>query len=345
MAAAGVILAWCVGDQRALSQPEVERAGESQRSDSDPRARARALGEEGLLLFRASEFAEALARFDQAEALVKMPTLSVRSARCLERLGRWVEAAARFRATTLMPIDETLPEDFREAQRKAKEEAEAERRLLLLRIPSITLRLQGLPPDAILVDGIGVPKERWDVPLLLDPGNHTVIVRRGAASESQTVELRATETKEIELRSLPQPAMPRTPQASSDPAELVAPQPRSTPGLVIGGAVLLGTGGLISIVALGAWGVAVDTQTDLERRCSSRVCTPSSLGADGLSTLALHDDAKQVMVASFASASALAAGGLALLIPGITMRSSGEKRDTSLTLALTAGQVVLGGSF
>src|SRR4051812_4084136 len=75
----------------------------AQSLDDSTRSAARGLGEEGIALFDRGDYAGALARFERAEAVVRMPTLSLRAAWCLEKLGRLVEAAERYLVTTALP--------------------------------------------------------------------------------------------------------------------------------------------------------------------------------------------------------------------------------------------------
>lgn len=295
----------------------------AQQSDAaaDPRAQARALGEEGLIRFREGDFKGALARFDDAEALVRMPTLSVRAARCLERLGRWVEAADRFQATTLLSVDDSLPEEFREAQRVAKQEAEAERRLLLVRIPTVLIRSAGVRPDLVTLDGTTLPAADWDKALPVDPGGHEIVARYGERSEPWSVTARPREQIVVELRldaPRPAPVPARSPVRPSPAPQRI----RGNDELVIAGATLLSAAGVASAIGIGAWVVVMNAQSDLDRLCGSgRECTASELGPTGRRTLATHDDATTATVASFVTAGVFLTAGVSVLVPGLVVQS------------------------
>lgn len=307
-----VLVACLVAGCSALAQ-QPDAAG-------DPRAQARALGEEGLIRFREGDFKGALARFDDAEALVRMPTLSVRAARCLERLGRWVEAADRFQATTLLPVDDSLPEEFREAQRVAKQEAEAERRLLLVRIPTVLIRSAGLRPDLVSLDGTTLPAADWDKALPVDPGEHEIVARYGERSERRIVTARPREQTVVELRldaPRPGPVATRSPVTPSP-----APQTRGNDELVIAGATLLSAAGVATAIGIGAWVVVMNAQSDLDPLCGSgRECTASELGPTGRRTLATHEDATTATVASFVTAGVFLTAGVSVLVPGLVVQS------------------------
>lgn len=114
------------------------------------RSAARTLGDEGLAAEAAGDHLTALAKFDEAETLVPVPTLGLRAARCLEKLGRWAEAADRFERTARMPIDPTLSDAYRAAQMQARTDASAERAALLSRMP--TPITEGGPADSASLD-------------------------------------------------------------------------------------------------------------------------------------------------------------------------------------------------
>src|SRR5678815_4075569 len=137
-----LILCALVAAIPARAQPNVDDA---------TRSAAATLGQAGLALYKKGDYTGALAKFDQAEQLVQAPTLGVRAARCLEKLGRLVDAAERYQRVIGMTLDASWPEVHRQAQR----DAVTERAALLPRIPSIEVVVEGARPGAsrVTVDG------------------------------------------------------------------------------------------------------------------------------------------------------------------------------------------------
>jgi len=99
----------------------------------DPsRARARALGYGGLEAFRQGDYATASARLDEAFQLLRVPSLGLWSARALVKLGKLVEADARYADTESLSVTAADPP----IQLASREEAARERRELGPRMPA-----------------------------------------------------------------------------------------------------------------------------------------------------------------------------------------------------------------
>ncbi len=134
--------------------------------DAAARDAARSIARDGLAAYDRGDYAEALANFDRADALVTAPTMGLMAARSLERLGRWVEAAARYQrvATAVVAPEATA------AMRAAPEKAARERETLLPRIPTVDI---AAPADVEAVeDALGAiqyraENERYRLRLLL----------------------------------------------------------------------------------------------------------------------------------------------------------------------------------
>src|SRR5262245_16171888 len=90
--AAVACTAWCWIAPR-VSADEVA-------SDDATRAAARQLGEEGVEAYWAGDNEQAHAKLERAYQLFSAPTLALWSARACVRVGRWVEAAERYREVT-----------------------------------------------------------------------------------------------------------------------------------------------------------------------------------------------------------------------------------------------------
>lgn len=273
------------------------------------------MGEEGIALYGEGRYEEALARFDRAEAVVAAPTLGVRAARSLEKLGRLVEASERYLRVTAMTIDPTLPEIYRQAQAQAQAEAAAERAALLPRIPTLEIVVTGGPADEVTVDGARIPAALLGARRPVDPGEHVVVARRGEARAEKRLALAETATERVELR-LPAPA------PIDEPPPPVRHKPRppvdtsaTSPGAVRTlGWISLAAGGASATLGVVTLALALDEKAALEARCPDHACRQSQLGADGKRDLDTYDTLSTTTTVAFVAAGVFAAGGAALLI-------------------------------
>jgi hypothetical protein len=79
----------------------------AQAIDPSTRAAARKLGEDAGKLFESGDYAGALEKYNLADQLVPAPTLGVRAARCLVKLGRIVEASERYLDVTRIKLEKS----------------------------------------------------------------------------------------------------------------------------------------------------------------------------------------------------------------------------------------------
>ncbi|MEZ4311890.1 MAG: hypothetical protein R3F14_27995 [Polyangiaceae bacterium] len=134
------LLAPALASAPALARPPQSGAPPSQAEAATLDA-ARKIAEEGLTLYDSARYAEALDRFDRAAALVQAPTMGLMAARSLVKLGRLVEASARYASVTEMPLAPGASDAFKQALT----DAAAERKSLTPRIPTLTLTLPPAP--------------------------------------------------------------------------------------------------------------------------------------------------------------------------------------------------------
>jgi hypothetical protein len=136
-------------------------------TDQDRKA-ARALGDEGNALLDRGDYEQALDRFTRALAIVDAPTLGVRQAECLERLGRWVEAWDRYSAIARLRLGSDAAPAFVKAAQTAKDRAAA----LDKRIPRLVVEVEGndLEGATLTLDGRTVARALWGVEQRVDPG-------------------------------------------------------------------------------------------------------------------------------------------------------------------------------
>jgi hypothetical protein len=289
--------------------------------DPATRASARQLAEDAAEDYAKGDYTAAFERYTRADKLVPLPTLSVRIARCLDKLGRLVEAAERYLEATRMP----LGDDARGLQAEAQKQAEAERTALLARVPSIVVEVAGALGATVTIDGAALPEALLGAKRMVDPGKHRVVVARGAARVEREIVVREGETRTVALDLAVEPVAP-APAAGPLPPGAPAVAPPTPPqvaardgagqrvaGLAIGGVGAAGlvvggiTGGL-ALAKRGAIGAGcVDTGP------KTAVCTPTGKqAADGAKALAL------------ASTIGFAAGG-GLLAVGVVVAAAAPR--------------------
>ncbi|MEO7328806.1 MAG: hypothetical protein ABI193_09530 [Minicystis sp.] len=180
--------------------------------DLETKSAARKLGTEGQKLFDAGDYGAALEKFNLADSLVPAPTLGLRAARCLAKLGRVVEASERYLDVTRMQLDRFAPP----VMRKAQADALAEREKLLPSIPSLTVTLDG-PVGAgvaVLVDDKPMPAALIGQKRPADPGAHRVEGKRADTSIFREVVLQPSEAAQVVLKLPPLPPPPAKPSAA-----------------------------------------------------------------------------------------------------------------------------------
>ena len=325
--------------------------------DEGTRSSARQLGEEAQGLFDAGDYAGALDRYNRADALVHVPTLGVRAARCLVKLGRLVEAAERYLAVTRLE----LAPDALAVHRTAKEDAERERGELLPRIPSVVITLPGSAAGAIVtLDGRPVPEALLGVKRNVDPGVHTVVVKRGDAQVSRPFTAREGEVVPLSID-----LAATVPPATEPPPHPPAAAPVDAPAAPAGsfgvqralGFAAIGVGG--AGLALGAitGGIVGAQHASLvsSGECTATLDCAGHAGSTAWNDAASYDRLRIVSTAGLIAGGALAATGLVLVLtapprPRADHGSGGhaQKRAASAPAIapwLGAGAAGLAGSF
>jgi hypothetical protein len=250
----------------------------AQGPDPAIRGSARNLGEEANALFDEGQFAAALDKYERADALVHVPTLGLQAARCLERLGRWVEAAERYLAVTRMQ----LPADAMQVHVEAQALAASERDKLVPRIPGIVIELSSTSEGAsVTIDGKPLPSALLGEKRLVDPGEHRVEGRLGEQAQTRSFMASEGQTSRIVLQFVeraPTPSVPAV-RARSNVSEPDRSTQRGgvqrTLGIVVAGvgAVGLAAGGVTALVMSGK-------RSDLEEKCGAELECPRAAWSD-----------------------------------------------------------------
>jgi hypothetical protein len=204
------------------------------------------------------DFAAALKAYRGADAIMHVPTTSIEVARTLEQLGMLLEANETALGIARAPAQPGESPAFAAARAAATTLS----RGLGPRIPSLELRLPGLPPDAkvtAIIDGEQVPAETTTLPRKVNPGKHTVLVSApGYASVTRDAVVAEKERAVLEIRLEPAAApvalvLPTTTPAPPAPAQPIGPSPPNRTALYTAlaiGAVGMGTGAVTGIAAL-----------------------------------------------------------------------------------------------
>jgi len=300
---------------------------------------ARSLLLDGDRKFTARDFAGALASYQAADAIMKVPTTGVEVAKAQEALGQLVEARDTLLAVLREPPAAKQPAAFL----RAREEAEASAASLADRIPSIHVVVSGVDASVartVRIDGEAVPAEAVSLPRKLNPGPHRVEVSapgfRDAALDVTVTEGQALE-QQVTLVAAPSGApRPPVPAAEEATAAPVAPDAsRTSPWVYVGFGV--GAAGAVAGSITGA--MSLSKTSSLKDHCPGNVCPPQLSGErNTASTLATIADV------SFAAGIVGAAVGVVALLTGA---KHVEEKPRAVTIHpwVSFGSVGLTGGF
>jgi hypothetical protein len=234
-AVSALTLGLCLGAPARAEEP-----------DAGTRMAARELAVSGAEAYDRQDFASALDRFQRAESLYKVPSISVMVARCLARAGRVVEAVDKYEETLRVPLDAASPEAFQRAVADAITEVEAVR----ARVARLEVRLPAdAPPGSqVLLDDQLLPAALFGVPKPVNPGTHRLAARapgRTPYATEVTLPEGGRQTILISLEALASPSTSKTPatKARQRPSPL-------TIVLLSGGGLAIAAGTVTGIAAL-----------------------------------------------------------------------------------------------
>ncbi|MFO0551122.1 MAG: hypothetical protein U0271_22215 [Polyangiaceae bacterium] len=264
---------------------------------TDVRDKVRALADEGMRLYEDKDYTSALSKFEQAEEFVLIPTITLQRGRCLERLGRWVEARDAYQLAAEMDLPASAKWQHQSAQREAASEQSA----LEPKIPRVSLVVKNGDGD-LLVDGRPRGKVTTE-PVLIDPGKHVVEVRAADLRVARsTVDLTSGQSITLELTLESQSG------AGPGPFQLL-------------GWIGVGLGGASLIVTIGTGVAAIQARDDLEGRCPGGRCPP-----DASADVDRYDGLRWSSGVFLFAGLAFAGGGVAALFLDPTHKPSGAAR-------------------
>ena len=257
---------------RALMLGIVLSAGLARaQSTAADRETARSLMDAGDRSVEARDDAGALRSYRAADSMMHVPTTGIEVAKVLARLGQLVEAREQALAVTRLPKGTAEPAAFVQARAEAERLAGS----LSSRIPTLTLRLNGLGTGQmarVMVDGEIVPLEAQSLPRRVDPGLHRVVAsaeRRGDVSSE--VVLAEGQAVRLDLAFAPLPAAPW----ATIPSEPPRPPPVQSRSPTLATWIALGAGGAGLLAGAVGGVVELSQASTLKSRCAGTTCLPS----------------------------------------------------------------------
>jgi hypothetical protein len=230
---------------------------------------------EGVALYEASRYADALPKLQEVADELDSPNALLDVGRCLHKMGRHVEAYDTMVRCVALATERAKTEPrYTPTIQAAKDELpELEKHVGRVRV-SI---LSAVPEGAVL--DVGGRAVRIDAVVAVEPGMVRIELRApGHQTARRQIAAVAGQRLDVALDLVPAPAPAPTPApAAAAPTPLSVPvtPPPSRGGVVrILGFAVLGVG-VVGWAALIAGGVVSDAKfEDLEQRCADSGCTP-----------------------------------------------------------------------
>jgi hypothetical protein len=251
----------------------------------DDVAAAEALFDRGLADMNAGRFATGCPAIEESYRLDPRPGTLFTLAECQAKWGHFATASARY--DDYLAAYERLNADQQAKQRERPKVAKAQKAALAEKIPHLTLTLPaGAPKGTVVVrDDVELAAPALGIPLPVDPGDHTIVVRAPGRPPSESrITLAPGEKKEIalEVKAAPIEKSATAGDASSGEAS-GGLGPLRIAGIAVGSLGLAGiiAGAVTGGMALSAKGVVDDNCVDLD--CNSE----GKAAADRGKTLAL----------------------------------------------------------
>jgi hypothetical protein len=277
----------------------------------DPVAKASALIEKGIDLRQAQHDAEALALFEQAEALSPSPRGRAQVALAQQALGRWVAAEKNLKQALSAKGDPWI-----DPRRPILEKA-----LLVIASHLGDVQLSGAR-GTVYVDGVHIEEPDALTHLRLETGRRTLEIRSpGLYPFSRTLDVLPGETLRVEVDQHPlldQPAAPAVVPVPVTPAPIPAnPEPPPPPVSHVQrnlGWVAIAGGALF--VGAGAFGIAVHDAAAGNFNANKTCTTETSAPAGSQCSTWLSDGTigQTVEIAGFVGGGVLAALGITLVV-------------------------------
>lgn len=176
---------------------------------------AQSLFEEGRALMQKGDYASACPKLSESQALDPGGGTLLNLAVCHEQAGKLGTAYLQFHAA--------LSQAVRDGRKDREEIATSHLRTLSERVPKLSIHVvTELPSLEIFLDETPVRKPAWDVPTVVDPGEHTVTARApGTTPITMRVVLNEGDKKTatVELLQVASDPAPPKPSALTKPVQ------------------------------------------------------------------------------------------------------------------------------
>ncbi len=274
----------------------------------DARAQADAEFTEGKRLLDQGQTAAACARLAHSQELDPKLGRLLNLAFCHEQEGKTASAWGEYNAAAALAAQKGQPDRVDFAREHANSVA---KRLSFLHLD--------VPAGAgsVEIDGGALPRERWTMPVPLNPGAHKVTV---SAAGKKPVSVAVTLSTDPGVLDLKIPALQDDSSASTQgPAAEAAGEPESSPHSTGGHRAPAYIAGGVALVGLGVGAVAgmqaMSKKSDADANCPNKQCNPA-----GRAMISDAQTAATVSTVGFGVGLAGAAAAIWLLI-----RSSGDE--------------------
>jgi hypothetical protein len=260
-----------------------------------PGDRAVAFAQEGLKHYEAGAWAEALDKFEKAEAASHSAVFVLYVARAQRSLGKLLAA----RETYKKLVAEKLPDDALASWRQAQADGRGELAALEPSIPSVVVSAPGASAAARVV--VGDRPAEVGKPLEVDPGNYKIVIVDGDRRAEAQVEVRPGERERQVALAFGGPVGtgPGPGPGPNPPVEEAQTEGSLAPGIAL---LAVGGAGLIAGAVLG--GLALKMDGDIKETCPELECPAGTVRA------AVEDDRSTMLTMADASTGLLIAGGV-----------------------------------
>lgn len=328
---------WLLGACLLVSQAAKAQAQE----DATATAAARERFKEGVAYFDQKQFEKARAAFVQAYALKKHPAVLLNLAQSELRSNHERDAAKHFSSYLREATDASA------AEREAAQSGLTAAKQVVGEL-SVTADTGG----EVFVDGTSEGVAPLPGPLFVDPGNHTLELKKGERSTSQSVSLKAGESKEAKLTL----GAERAPAAAAGPSpappggapssEPVAPEDKETtaprkkesfPHWVTTSPAGVIPAGATVLLGLGAGGFAIASNFAYKDADEIGQQIEANAGKDSASTRGICSNPQQVLKNANYPEAQLAARAAQYEDACAQHEDSADRGDSFKTFAIVSG--------
>jgi len=292
-------------DVKAQDGAPPEQSSEGSVSNLDL---ARSIAVTGREAFNAGDYETAVTLFRRAYTLYPAPTVVLYEARSLEKLGQLLEASEAYTRTTQIPVNPGAPAQFAEAVAAARQEG----RLLLGRIPTLTLKLEGVSAEdadlRVAINGSAITPAQLGQARRLNPGKYRVVGSLGSERTDEASAVLQAGQHLIVVLDLTDPSVAatvkRTGAGSNEGRDSTASGSTPLIAYVAGGVGLAGIGvGVVTGLMANA------KHADAVTECTQGRCVE---GSDGPATVDAFRTLRTASTVSYGIGAAGVAAGVVL---------------------------------